>query len=71
MSTLGTMGNKFFGPFLWVVTGCGSLAFLYSALQVDFGQFDSRFAVLVGDGSAPHVAHHDPDSPFQFADFSF
>lgn len=42
------MGNKFFGPFLWVVTGCGSLAFVYSSFQLDFAQFDSRFAVLVG-----------------------
>jgi signal transduction histidine kinase/CheY-like chemotaxis protein len=42
------MGNKFFGPFLWIVTGCGSLAFLFSASQLDFGQFDSRFALLVG-----------------------
>ena len=42
------MANKSFGPFLWVVTGCGSLAFLYSALQVNFGGLDSRFALLVG-----------------------
>ena len=27
------MANKFFGPFLWVVTGCGSLAFLYSSVR--------------------------------------
>ena len=46
--TLGTMANKFFGPFLWVVTGCGSLAFLYSSVQLDFGELDSRFALLVG-----------------------
>lgn len=42
------MANKFFGPFLWVVTGCGSLAFLYSSFRLDFGGFDSRFALLVG-----------------------
>src|SRR5215213_1992284 len=42
------MGNKFFGPFLWLVTGCGCLAFLYSASHVEFGHFDSRFALLVG-----------------------
>ena len=42
------MANKYFGPFLWVVTGCGSLAFLYSAFQLDFGGLDSRFVLLVG-----------------------
>ena len=42
------MENRFFGPFLWVVTGCGFLAFLYSCSRLDFGQFDSRFALLVG-----------------------
>jgi len=42
------MANKFFGPFLWVVTGCGSLAFLYSASRLDYSQFDSSFALLVG-----------------------
>lgn len=44
----GTMANKFFGPFLWVITGCGSLAFVYSSLTLDFGELDSRFALLVG-----------------------
>jgi signal transduction histidine kinase/ActR/RegA family two-component response regulator len=42
------MGNKFFGPFLWVVIACGLGAFGYSALQVDIAQFDSRFALLIG-----------------------
>jgi signal transduction histidine kinase/CheY-like chemotaxis protein len=46
--TRSTMANKYFGPFLWVITGCGSLAFLYSAFQLDFGGLDSRFVVLVG-----------------------
>jgi signal transduction histidine kinase/CheY-like chemotaxis protein len=46
--TLSTMANKYFGPFLWVITGCGSLAFIYSAFQVNFGGLDSRFALLVG-----------------------
>ncbi|HEV8430651.1 MAG TPA: response regulator [Pyrinomonadaceae bacterium] len=46
--TPGTMGNKFFGPFLWVVIACGLGAFGYSALQVDIAQFDSRFALLIG-----------------------
>ena len=41
------MANKFFRPFLWIVIGCGSLAFVYSATRVDFSQFESRFAVLV------------------------
>ena len=41
------MANKFFRPFLWVVVGCGSLIFLYSATQIHPGQFDSRFVVLV------------------------
>ena len=40
------MANKHFRPFLWVIIGCGSLAFIYSALRVDFGQFDSRLALM-------------------------
>ena len=42
------MANKLCRPFLWVVIGCGSLAFIYSALRVDFRQFDSRLALMVG-----------------------
>jgi signal transduction histidine kinase/ActR/RegA family two-component response regulator len=42
------MENKFFGPFLWVVTGCGILAFLYSCFRLDFAQLDLHFAVLAG-----------------------
>jgi signal transduction histidine kinase/CheY-like chemotaxis protein len=42
------MENKFFSPFLWVVTGCGLLAFLYSCFRLDFGKFDASFALLVG-----------------------
>jgi signal transduction histidine kinase/CheY-like chemotaxis protein len=41
------MAHKLFRPFLWVAIGCGSLAFLFSATQVDFGQFDSRFLLLI------------------------
>jgi signal transduction histidine kinase/ActR/RegA family two-component response regulator len=41
------MGNKLFGPFLFVVVTCGILAFVYSALRLDFAHFDSRFALLV------------------------
>src|SRR5689334_11262506 len=44
----GTIRSHFFGPFLWVVTGAGSLAFLYSLTQLNFFQLDSRFAILVG-----------------------
>ncbi|HEU4932484.1 MAG TPA: ATP-binding protein [Pyrinomonadaceae bacterium] len=42
------MGNKLFGPFLWVIIACGLLAFVSSALQVDLAQFDPRFAILIG-----------------------
>jgi signal transduction histidine kinase/CheY-like chemotaxis protein len=42
------MGNKFFGPFLWVVTGCGIFAFLYSCFRLDFTSFDPHFMVLAG-----------------------
>src|ERR1044072_73658 len=41
------MENKLFRPFLCIVVVSGSLAFTYSALQIDFRQFDSHFAVLV------------------------
>lgn len=46
-NTLGTISHKLFGPFLWVVTGAGSLAFLYSSSQLNFKHFDSRFFILV------------------------
>jgi signal transduction histidine kinase/CheY-like chemotaxis protein len=45
--TLGTTRNRFFGPFLWVVTGAGCLTFLYSFSRLDLSYFDSRFAILV------------------------
>ncbi|HSD46817.1 MAG TPA: hypothetical protein VLB87_09335, partial [Pyrinomonadaceae bacterium] len=45
--TPSTTRNRFFRPFLWVVTGAGCLAFLYSFSRINFGEFDSRFAVLV------------------------
>jgi signal transduction histidine kinase/CheY-like chemotaxis protein len=41
------MENKYFGPFLWVVVVSGCVAFIYSAFQIDFRQFDANFAVLV------------------------
>ena len=45
--TPGTTRNKFFGPFLWVVTGAGCLTFLYSFSELHLEYFDSRFAILV------------------------
>jgi signal transduction histidine kinase/CheY-like chemotaxis protein len=45
--TPSTSRNRFFRPFLWVVTGAGCLAFLYSFSRIDLGQIDSRFALLV------------------------
>ena len=42
------MANRYFAPFLWVVTGCGSLAFAYSSARLDFAHFDARLALLVG-----------------------
>ena len=47
LHTLGTIRHKLFGPFLWVVTGAGSLAFLYSCSQLEFNHFDSGFVILV------------------------
>ncbi len=44
--TLGTIRSRFFGPFLWVVTAAGSLAFLYSVSQLSLNQLDSRFVIL-------------------------
>ena len=45
--TPGTTRNKLFGPFLWVVTGTGCLAFLFACTRVNVLQFDARFALLV------------------------
>jgi signal transduction histidine kinase/CheY-like chemotaxis protein len=44
--SLGTR-HRFFGPFLWIVTGTGCLAFLYSFSQLNIHAFDFRFAILV------------------------
>jgi signal transduction histidine kinase/CheY-like chemotaxis protein len=46
--TLGTTRNKFFGPFLWVATGTGCLAFLYALWRLPSVQLDWRFFLLVG-----------------------
>ena len=45
--TLGTIRHKLFGPFLWVVTGAGSVAFLYSSSDLNFEHLDSGFVILV------------------------
>ena len=47
MSDPGTTKNKFFGPFLWVVTGTGCFALLYSMSRINLSLVDSRFAILV------------------------
>jgi signal transduction histidine kinase/CheY-like chemotaxis protein len=44
--TLGAIRNRFFGPFLWAVTGTGCLAFFYSFSRLNLTKFDSRFVVL-------------------------
>jgi len=45
--TLGTIRHKFFGPFLFVVTGAGSLAFLYSCSQIQLEHLDTGFLILM------------------------
>src|ERR1700754_171557 len=47
MDNLGTIRTRFLGPFLWGVFGTGSLAVLYSFYQIDYGQLDSHFAILL------------------------
>lgn len=47
LDTLGTIRHRLFGPFLWIVTGAGSLAFLYSCSQIDVKHFDGGFVILV------------------------
>ena len=44
--TLDIKRNRFFGPFLWVVTATGCLAFLFALARVNYAQFDSRFVLL-------------------------
>src|ERR1043166_7818028 len=44
--TLDIKRNRFFGPFLWVVTATGCLAFLFALARVNYAQFDARFVVL-------------------------
>lgn len=46
--TVGTIRSRFFAPFLWIVSGAGSLVFLYSVSQLSYQHFDSRFAILAG-----------------------
>lgn len=45
--TLGTIRHKFFGPFLALVTGTGSLAFLYSCSQIELNHLDTGFLILM------------------------
>ena len=42
------MANKYFRPFLWIITGCGGVTFLCSAALLNFGHVDSRFVLLIG-----------------------
>lgn len=44
----GTTPNRLFVPFLWVVTGLGGLAMIYSASHLDFSKLDVHFALLMG-----------------------
>lgn len=41
------MANRYFKPFLWIVTGCGSLAFVYSLVNLDFRKIDSNLVLLI------------------------
>jgi signal transduction histidine kinase/CheY-like chemotaxis protein len=45
--TLGTIRHKLFGPFLWLVTGAGGLAFLYCCSQIELKHFDTGFLILM------------------------
>ena len=47
LDTPGTIRHKLFAPVVWIVTGAGSLAFLYSCSQLNLKQFDSGFVILV------------------------
>src|SRR5258705_11270067 len=44
---IGTTENRFFGPFLWIITGTGSLVLLYSAFRLNLAHLDSRFTLLL------------------------
>jgi len=46
-NTPGTKRKKLFGPFLWVIAGVGSWAFLYSIFQIDVGRLDFSFVILL------------------------
>ena len=46
--TAETTPNKKFVPFLWVVTGLGGLALIYSATRLNFAALDLHFGVLMG-----------------------
>ena len=48
LETPGTIRHKLFGPFLWVITGAGILAFVYNLWHLEFTKVDSGFVILVG-----------------------
>jgi signal transduction histidine kinase/CheY-like chemotaxis protein len=47
LDTPGTIRHKLFAPVVWIVTGAGSLTFVYACSQLNFKQFDSGFVILV------------------------
>jgi signal transduction histidine kinase/ActR/RegA family two-component response regulator len=48
LDNTGTARNKFFGPFLWAITGLGGLALLYSSYDLNLHKLDTQFAILLG-----------------------
>ena len=48
MSNVGHLENRFFVPFLRVVTALGFVALLYSLVRLDLALLDLRFAALFG-----------------------
>src|SRR4029453_8644481 len=45
--TVGTTRHRLFVPFLWIVTGLGGLALLYSAFRLDLRTIDLHLLILV------------------------
>jgi len=48
LDNVGTARNRFFGPFLWAITGLGGLALLYSSYHLNVQRLDTQFAILLG-----------------------
>ncbi len=48
LDNVGTARNRFFGPFLWAITGLGGLALLYSSYHLNVQKLDTQFAILLG-----------------------